>query len=277
MKIVYTYHEVNSRVSSIYDTANSESTDIFKTYQKLSFLLTRKNYPGIPIILKTNTYGWNTIQDLNLSWDKVDICLDEYNNIDKEHWCYVKMRSMFNEEPPFLHLDYDVFLEKNILDDIKGYKVVYQSPEALLGNSYYETFIKKRKKELKPTNLAYNAGFVYINTDISTVKNLIENDYFEKYDIGSEYKFTTGIGVEQMIIPDILKKENPYDFTTLAKLQQQKKDFTSHTTITITPPHHCFSLPAFGYSHFISKAKISNFPYIKKTLKNFENNTPCLA
>jgi hypothetical protein len=274
MKILYTYHELNDDVSSIYETSNTESIDIFKTYQKLSFLLTRKNHPGVPIVLKTNTQGWKRLQDLNLEWDKVDVCLDQYNNMTREHWPYIKMRSMFDEEPPFLHLDYDVFLETNILELIQDYKVVYQSPEPLLGNPFYERFIKIHKGKIKPVFLAYNAGFVYINTGISTVKHLLKNEYFEKYDNGTEDSFIHGIGVEQMLIPDILKKENPYGFTTLAKNQGT----TNNTTIpTFDTTHNPYVMPSLGYSHYLYKSKIEYFPYIKKTLENFENNTPCLA
>jgi len=250
---------------------------LYKLYQEVSFFFVKKNHPDTSIILKTNTAGWKTVKELNLPWDNVDICLDNFNNLERNFWPYIKSKSLFEEEPPFIHIDYDVILEKNILDVIKPYKVVYQSPEPLIGKYYYETFIKLYKNNISPTFLAYNAGFTYINTDTSKVKTALD-DYFDKYSGLHEDEFLNSMGLEQIVIPNILKKENKAGFTTLARIN---KTNTSKIRQELTLEKYnalpTINYPSLGYSHYVWRVKDIFLDQVQKILKDIKNKTLCLS
>lgn len=274
MRIIYTYHRNSNRSKSRY--AWHHNDEIYKTYQELSFIFAKKNHPSTPIILKTNTEGWKFVKELNLPWDDVNICLDSFNNLESNFWPYIKTKSVFEEKPPFLHIDYDVILEKNILNVLKPYSVVYQSPENVLGNTYYETFIKTHKKKLEASFLGYNAGFVYINNNTDKV-NKVLSDYFDKYSGFGEDEFTNGIGIEQFVIPNVLKKDNRLKFTTLAKINNSYRNLNENSSLlqkyNSTPYLH---YPSLGYSHYLFTTKNQFLDKVQKILNDIKNKTICL-
>lgn len=275
MKIIYTYHE-NSNIWSDHQQWHND-IELYKLYQEISFLFTRKSHPNTPIVLKTNTAGWKTVKELELPWDNVDICLDSFDHLESNFWPYIKSKSLFEEKPPFIHIDYDVILEKNILDIIKPYKVIYQSPEPLINKYHYETFIKVYKKNISPTFLAYNGGFTYINADTSKVNDALDA-YFDKYSGLHEDEFLNGMGVEQIIIPDILKKENKTGFTTLAYINSTSTNIdTEESLLKKYDALPGINYPSLGYTHYIWNSKYHFIDQVQKILKDIKNETLCLS
>lgn len=260
LKFIYTFWQANK--GPVTSVEQKDDLEIFKVYQKLSFLLLKKNFPNVKVKLKTNTLGWKTIKQLDLMWDEVDVSLDRFNYLDYKEWAYVKAVSMFEEQPPFIHIDFDVMLEKNFLELLNNYKVVYQAPEPVSGHSYYEAFLEDNKHLVTPTFLAYNAGFVFIDTELTSVRKELD-EFFTKYKRRNVHNLVYGMALEQLIIPNILKKENRKKFSTLVRL-------SNLLTGNQSPGKN--HLPTLGYRHYVSDTKPTNLTKIQKELLELEKS-----
>ena len=138
----------------------------------LAFFKANEHYKNIEFI--GNVDAWKLIEKLNLPWSKVHVLHPgiDYDETLLEHfWNYGKLVAMKIAEPPYIHIDTDVFLLKDCLPEFTDF--LFQNPEhgvyqydEVVDLVYNDTKFKSILPEYfyKNNNIenAYNCGVIGI-------------------------------------------------------------------------------------------------------------------
>lgn len=161
----------------------------------------KKHYKEVHLI--TDSLGAKIFKDIGFT--SIDTSLEEIPKKYKETWSLGKIyayRNISKKGDPFLHIDYDVFLQKPINPDfLKTKAVIFQSIELNLDTFGYNVdyFYKKcpvrnYAQDLK-INYAYNFGVFggndleFINNYASSSIDMVTNKDNASFWIESQYKF----------------------------------------------------------------------------------------
>lgn len=146
--------------------AGFESEKDFKAALSLSTGLAQSH--GYELNLVTDQEGFDIINPLGIEWTKITIVnFEDYNLDPARFWNLSKFVAMLETDPPFVHIDHDVFLLKP-LPFFHGF--LFQSEESFEGmNKYKETLeVMNRDSVFKPfpnflrqrIDYAYNCGVI---------------------------------------------------------------------------------------------------------------------
>jgi hypothetical protein len=245
----------------------------FYTYL-LSALLIKKH--GYEIDMYCDEYSYNIYS--MIPYNNITIVDFAEDGIDSKFWIYgkIKTHSLMNE--PYVHIDGDVFLFRDVIgDNLKKYGSVVQMIEnEKMMNSFYENYNKSIDPFLKLNdninwnkyNLsAYNCGVVgfndmtmknkYANTVKNTLLALSKSADFN--DIKHKYSGMFLI-VEQSYLYYLLNEENRKPFEILNINEVVKRNYNWNSVAN-----------EMGYVHLWghTKYKDSTIEAIKLKIKSF--------
>jgi hypothetical protein len=138
-----------------------------KTSFELALLTARKQFSTIELV--TDTEGVELLVNrFGLTFDSVDLSLNDCQNIPANMWAAGKLKAYSLQKEPFIHLDYDLFLLKNLPNAYKKGQIVVQSKENFRDFGFYEpgiNLLKATHKNIpvefnKHTDYAFNAGLL---------------------------------------------------------------------------------------------------------------------
>lgn len=197
----------------------------------LSVLSIKKHYPNIE--LYTDEAGKKLlIDDLKLPYSKVNVVLDQFNDLPSSLWAIPKVYTYSLQEEPFVHVDNDIFFWDKILNPLKNSDLFVQNFEYLtydyakildyiyknfeyipeyLKNIEIEKFITGEVLVVDSEYASINAG-IFGGKDINFLKEYT-NEVFEIVNKNKEY-ITNDIGgfinvvLEQLVFYRLAAKRN---------------------------------------------------------------------
>ncbi|HPC09473.1 MAG TPA: hypothetical protein PLN85_00165 [archaeon] len=291
MKIIQTYYQIDKKT----DTKNFNDSNIYllNFYSLLlSYLTIKKLYGNVEIY--SNKLAYDKILKY-IPYDN-NIIIDENNNINSynylNEWDFFKFNVYEKQKEPFIHIEGDVFIFKDLLSEYinnKTYDGIVQSIEtskSLFYNNFYfsnidmlekHDFIDKKKIEKSYEKysqiISYNCGVVgfrnmeFFNEYLLNVKKMIDliNKGILKIKNQSNY-------IEQFTLYSLSQKLNKKIYEVLPESDILKYGYNQ------TGNMH-------GYTHLLGKNKyvgsfivlirnkiIKNFPKYKKNIEMFENS-----
>lgn len=169
------------------------SLEDIKYYTNINLKSIRKSYDKI--ILITDSNGKEIYKDL--PWSEVWVELNDVPIKYSKIWCLGKLfayRKILEKGEPFIHIDYDFFINKKIPDEILNSKVLVQSKEYVLGGGhplldkatyftdyFYKSCPVRNFAQNIKSDLAYNCGIIggtdlnffdfYIKSSIDMILN----------------------------------------------------------------------------------------------------------
>ena len=149
----------------------------------MSVKLAKQNFKKVVFV--TDTWAWeNLFKDLKLPFDEVRLSLDNINH-STDIWSVSKAYAILEMDTPFLHIDSDAYLWKELPNHILNKPIVVQDTEGIVDrNQYtlylglewdYNLYLKGFNKYLDASDLknrdifAYNCGVVG-GTDVEFLK-----------------------------------------------------------------------------------------------------------
>ena len=117
-------------------------------YLKVSFelaiLTARKHFSKIELV--TDTEGADLLVNrFGLNFDQVNLALNECQDIPSDVWAAGKLKAYSIQKEPFVHLDYDLFLMKDLPEGFVNGQIIVQSQEPFAHYQFYESGIEKLK------------------------------------------------------------------------------------------------------------------------------------
>jgi len=139
MKVIYSYWSD----SNTQNHAGYSNEKMMRMGWSLSVLMANEFYEPI---LWTDKNGWEFIKPLNLPWKDVRIENFYKYDVPAHLWNFSKIIAMIREEPPFIHVDHDVFLHKP-LPEFR--EMLFQNWEHFQNYNFYKkmvNYVTKNKK-----------------------------------------------------------------------------------------------------------------------------------
>lgn len=130
--------------------------DTFMASAYLSFEMLKKN--GYDVHLYCDKYGKELLCDkLGLKYDYVDTCHDNLS-ISPKIWAFCKLYTHLKQTQPYIHVDLDAYLIKDLPQQIKESNILYQNLE------WNNIFYIKMWDELRPHITSRSTLFNKIRT-----------------------------------------------------------------------------------------------------------------
>ena len=199
-KVVYSYWSKPANDKNV--GFNSEQA--FGNCAKLSVLKSKKWANKVELVTDKNGKKL-LINKLKLPFDKVVICLDNLNHIDKKHWAIGKLYACSLQKEPFMHLDFDAIWFKKPPNKILQADACFQNWEKDTNvHKYYKKLINicKNTPELKMHKFskfdkidALCCGFMGFNK-LDKIKLW--------YDLALDYIEKAGVKTNKSLIPSIM-------------------------------------------------------------------------
>jgi hypothetical protein len=140
----------------------------------------RQFYPEIHLV--TDDSGKNLLVSLlKIPFDAVTTELNDLVNLSPMHWAMPKIIAMKIQEKPFIYLEGNIILWKDIPEELKKMDMVFQNPEPSdLFDLYYHSIIKNNFMNVpaKPKSIdGFEIGMAF-NTSLSLINNLELSGYW---------------------------------------------------------------------------------------------------
>lgn len=213
------YRESNFRVNGGF-----KNKYYFLLSSVLSFFSFKKTIPDSTFVLVTDDYGKHMlIDELGLPYDDIDLRL---NNVkaDVEIWSIGKLYA-FQQDQPFLHVDFDAFMFKPFSSELLNSKIVVANNEK--NYAIYNLIIEQVKAGVKVHDNVYKQIFsdyaktntvnslnmgVFGGTDLKTIKEYTEKS-LKMYDLNRKWLVNTNRSgvtcfIEQIYLAYFLAEKN---------------------------------------------------------------------
>ena len=187
MKIIQSYYQIDTNICYYYGTGNDNY--LINFYSLLLSYLTVKEF-----------YGEPTMYCNELAYDKIlkfipyeDLIIDTFNDINTDNyskeWGLLKFNVFRKQLEPFIHIDCDVFLFKDVLSEFinnESYDGVVQSVEIddELYGKFYRSNVDKLSEhgiididKAKASQDKYKA-YVGYNNGVVGIRNMEFLDYY---------------------------------------------------------------------------------------------------
>ena len=147
--------------------AGFPSEHYLKVSFELAILTARKHFSKIELV--TDTEGADLLVNrFGLNFDHVDLSLNECQDIPSDVWAAGKLKAYSIQKEPFVHLDYDLFLMKDLPEGFVNGRIIMQSREPFFNHPFYQSGIEQLKLTHKnipvefemKLNYAFNAGIL---------------------------------------------------------------------------------------------------------------------
>lgn len=253
----------------------------------LSALLIKKLGYQIDLYCDKNTYNMYSL----IPYDNIHVVDFDNDGISSKFWIWGKIKTHTLMTEPYVHIDGDVFLFRDIIKDkLKNYPVVVQSLEddKTIGDNFNKIYVKSKNPfenndygiDWDKYNLsAYNCGVIgfsdmklknkYANSVKKILKEVTSNNKFNENRKKYEGMFLIA---EQSLLYYTLKenKVKPFEIIPIEEIKKRNYDWYS------IPPEigYCHM---WGYTKYKDeviqkiKNKINNyFPNHTRTILDFE-------
>lgn len=260
----------------------------------LSALLIKKLGYEIDLYCDKNSYNIYSL----IPYNKIHVVDFDNDGISSKFWIWGKIKTHMLMNEPYVHIDGDVFLFRDIIGDkleSGKYSAVVQSIEndKTIGNLFFDLYVKcinpfknfNHNIDWEKYNYyAYNCGVVGFNN--MELKNKYANKVKEiLFDVSNDVEFQYNrrkyegmfLLAEQSLLYYILKENNIEPFEIIPYDSIIKHDFEREHWYTTLPTQ-------IGYSHLLGyskyrkevidkiKFKINKFfPQYSNTISIFEN------
>lgn len=236
----------------------------------LSFHSFKKSIPNSKFELVTDDYGKQLLVDeLGLPYDSVDLKL---NNVmaNNDVWSIGKLHA-FQQDEPFLHVDFDAYLFKPLSDkflnadvivcnDENDYPIYNNSINQIVGDVIISDNIYKNvfnDYELKNSVCSYNMG-IFGGNNVKLIKEYSERS-LKMFEL-NKYSFLMGNNpaltcfIEQIYLAYFLKEKNvlPDCLLEYNWIHNQKEHIKSASNV--------------GFTHLVAESKKNS-----EILKSLEN------
>lgn len=257
-KLVHSFWSEPYRESNFRVNGGFKNNYYFLLSSILSFFSFKKSIKNSIFELVTDDYGkFMLVDELGLPYDSVDIRL---NNVkaDSEIWSIGKLHA-FQQNEPFLHVDFDAFLFKPLSEEYLNSKIIVANNES--NYEIYNNIVNQVKVGVKVHDNIYKAVFnqfdktktvnsynmgVFGGSDIKTIKEYTEKS-LKMYELNKKWLAhtnRTGITcfIEQIYLAYYLAEKN-IDPTFL--LKGNWYNAVEHNTDAVEK----------GFTHLVSEAK----------------------
>lgn len=220
----------------------------------LSYIFSKRNFEKVELV--TDLLGEKLLVDkYGFQFNSISTELESINYIDSMHWAIGKIFACKIQKEPFLHIDNDVILFKELPKFFLEKDSIFQSYEGSFFREYYTDLLKYSKMSYnnKPVwhNLsepnAYNCGILGFN-DLSVLETWWEEslNYIKHVDsIGIPKNKTTSLIFEQVFIYELCNYNN-FDIGLLSDFYSKGEEIQFLNEELTTE---------LGYTHLISNSK----------------------
>lgn len=143
------------------------TAEAFRNALQLSVYMASEFYEPV-LVTDTETWVGLGVRDLDLPWSNVYVELDDLD-VDHILWSAGKLRAMEIVDPPFIHIDSDVFLSKRLPDfenmmfqnweDVSRFKH-YMNMQHTIDNTEYLRPVPRDYRHMTVNSRIPNAGVV---------------------------------------------------------------------------------------------------------------------
>lgn len=210
-------------------------------------------------VLYIDESGWEKINHLGLPWSDVNFVEFDDMKVHESLWCFPKLWAVRETEPPFVHVDFDVYLHKPLPDfdymlfqhreEIGGYNYFYRDAVNTVENN--EAFSPKPVIWNPNIDYAYNCGVIgckdreWKNTWTESVIDWVLDDEFSG-------------GLEEGI-HDASEEWSSFFFPTLIEqyMAACTEDYLDKKAETLAGGYHNIRENAeeIGYTHLVGTSK----------------------
>lgn len=238
----------------------------------LSALLVKKHGHNIELYCDEKSYNFYSL----IPYDKINVINYNDDNISNNYWVWGKIKPQLLINEPYVHIDGDVFLFKDVIDKNKfnNSDLVIQSieNEKTVGDGYNRfylepdnPFVKYKEHRIdwdKYSKIAYNCGVIgfnnidFKNKYCNKVRDLLKS---LTNDVNFSYNHTHGcvhILSEQSLLYYMAMEENMKPMILIPHNENKKNDYVWESKIP----------KKIGYCHMWSDTKYN--PIVKEKIKN---------
>ena len=219
MRAIYTYWTDGKDITTV--NAGFNNLRDMAAMVAISIRKLKENNPKITEVhLITNTVGKQLFADrYPVPFDRVDVILDGLDGkVIPDHWAFAKLTAYAAQDGPFIHVDCDVILWKELPEELTSSELFFQNKEDLLTHQGYFATLNNARSAVPSeinTNVrwAYNCGIVGGNRpDIMRKWLALASEYLfdpknKQYWDRTEDKHSTNHMFEQFFISCIVAEE----------------------------------------------------------------------